>query len=55
VRCGATVKEISALEVVSEMVRLKSEVPNKELERIDDYRERLAAGLASLKEKIQKG
>jgi len=55
VRCGATVKEISALEVVSEMVRLKSEIPNKELERIDDYRERLAAGLASLKEKRQEG
>jgi len=46
-----SVKEIGALEVVSEMVRLKSEVPNNELERIDDYRKRLAEGLDSLKER----
>jgi V/A-type H+/Na+-transporting ATPase subunit A len=46
---GATVKEIAALNVVSEMVRLKSEVPNKELERIDDYVKRLSQGLDSIK------
>ena len=51
VKGGVTVKEIGALEVVSEMVRLKSEVPNNQLERIDDYRTRLAQGLDSLKER----
>lgn len=53
VKGGVSVKEIAALDVVSEMVRLKSEVPNKELGRIDDYRERLAAGLDSLREKTR--
>ncbi|MDO9515238.1 MAG: hypothetical protein Q7J01_03950, partial [Syntrophales bacterium] len=51
VKGGTTTKEIAALEVVSEMVRLKSEIPNNELERIDDYRTRLAQGLDSLKER----
>jgi V/A-type H+-transporting ATPase subunit A len=51
VKGGTTAKEIAALDVVSEMVRLKSEIPNNELERIDDYRKRLAQGLDSLKER----
>lgn len=46
---GVTVKQIAALDVVSEMVRLKSEVPNRELGRFDDYSQRLAEGLESLK------
>jgi V/A-type H+/Na+-transporting ATPase subunit A len=46
---GVTVKEIAALDVVSEMVRLKSEVPNKELGLIDDYVKRLSQGLDSIK------
>ena len=40
-KAGVTVKQIAALDVVSEMVRLKSEVPNRELERIDAYGKRL--------------
>lgn len=48
-KAGVTVKEIAALDVVSEMVRLKSEVPNLELERIDAYGKKLAQGLDSLK------
>jgi len=51
VQGGTTVKELAALDVVSEMVRLKSEIPNTELERIDDYRTRLAQGLDSLKDR----
>lgn len=45
---GVTVKEIATLDVVSEMVRLKSEVPDRELDRIDAYRKRLAQCLDSL-------
>ncbi|HSD94010.1 MAG TPA: V-type ATP synthase subunit A [Syntrophales bacterium] len=48
-KTGVTVKQIAALEAVSEMVRLKSEVPNRELERIDAYGKRLAQSLDSLK------
>jgi V/A-type H+-transporting ATPase subunit A len=48
-KTGVTVKQIAALEAVSEMVRLKSEVPNRELERIDTYGKRLAQSLDSLK------
>jgi V/A-type H+/Na+-transporting ATPase subunit A len=49
VREGVPVKDIAALEVVSEMVRLKSEIPNQDLSRIDDYVERLKQALAALK------
>jgi len=52
VQAGISVKDIAALDVVSEMVRLKSEVPNKETERIEEYGKRLALGLDSLKESI---
>jgi V/A-type H+-transporting ATPase subunit A len=48
-KTDVTVREIAALDVVSEMVRLKSEVPNSELDRIDAYGKRLAQGLNSLK------
>ena len=44
-KAGATVKEIAALDVVSEMVRLKSEIPNRELDRIEEYGKRLSQGL----------
>lgn len=52
VQAGVSVKDIAALDVVSEMVRLKSEVPNKESERIEEYGTRLALGIDSLKESI---
>jgi len=49
VREGVPVKEIAALEIVSEIVRLKSEIPNKENSRIDEYIKRLEQTLAMLK------
>ncbi len=52
VQAGISVKDIAALDVVSEMVRLKSEVPNNETERIEEYGKRLALGFDSLKESI---
>jgi V/A-type H+-transporting ATPase subunit A len=52
VQAGISVKDIAALDVVSEMVRLKSEVPNNETERIEEYGKKLALGLDSLKESI---
>ncbi len=50
VHAGMNVKDIAALDVISEMVRLKSEIPDKQIERIDEYRERLLSRLDSLKE-----
>ncbi len=52
VQLGFLVKEIAALDVVSEMVRLKSEIPNNEVEKIDEYNVRLSLGLDSLKEHL---
>ncbi|MCE5275035.1 MAG: V-type ATP synthase subunit A [Syntrophaceae bacterium] len=49
-QAGFSVKDISALDVVSEMVRLKSEIPNQEARRIDEYGIRLGQRLDSLKE-----
>jgi V/A-type H+/Na+-transporting ATPase subunit A len=46
---GVAVKEITGLSVISEMVRLKSEVPNLELARFDAYGKKLSLGLDSLK------
>jgi V/A-type H+-transporting ATPase subunit A len=46
---GVSVKDIAALDVVSEIVRLKSEIPNQDLEKIDAYVQRLEQGLAALK------
>jgi V/A-type H+-transporting ATPase subunit A len=46
---GVTVKEIAALDAVSEIVRLKSEVPNQELDRCVLHSERLAQCLDALK------
>jgi V/A-type H+-transporting ATPase subunit A len=48
VRAGVSVKEIAALDVVSEIVRLKSEIPNTELAKIDTYMKRLEQALAAL-------
>ncbi|MFZ7111518.1 MAG: V-type ATP synthase subunit A [Desulfatiglandales bacterium] len=48
-KSGVTVREVAALDVVSEMVRLKSEVSNRESEQIDAYGKRLVQGLNSLK------
>ncbi len=47
VQAGRSVKEIAALDVVSEIVRLKSEIPNRHLEKIDDYIKRLERALSS--------
>ncbi|MBN2299228.1 MAG: hypothetical protein JXM72_11565, partial [Deltaproteobacteria bacterium] len=52
IQAGISTKEIASLDVVSEMVRLKSEVPNNEAETIDEYAKRLSSGLDSLKELI---
>ena len=49
VRAGAAVKDIAALDVVAQIVRLKSEIPNQELDKIDEYMKRLEQKLASLK------
>ncbi|KQC07268.1 MAG: ATP synthase subunit A [Smithella sp. SDB] len=46
---GVSVKNIATQDVVSEIVRLKSEVPNKELTEIDAYMKRLEQTLATLK------
>ncbi|MHB8139368.1 MAG: V-type ATP synthase subunit A [Smithellaceae bacterium] len=48
VHAGVSVKEIAALDVVSEIVRLKSEIPNMELAKIDAYMKRLEQALALL-------
>jgi V/A-type H+/Na+-transporting ATPase subunit A len=45
VHAGLTVKDIAGLDVVSEIVRLKSEISNKELDKIDVYVKRLEDGL----------
>lgn len=47
-KAGVTVKQIAALDGVSGMVRLKSEIPDKELERIDAYSKKLALSLDAL-------
>ncbi len=49
VREGVPVKDIAGLDVVSEIVRLKSEIPNQELVRIDEYVKRMEQGLSALK------
>ncbi len=46
---GISVKDIGKLDIVSEMVRLKSAVPNKDLVEIDDYLKRLERGLTTIK------
>ena len=53
VREGVPVKDIAALDVVSEIVRLKSEIPNQELVRIDEYVKRMEQGLSALKSPSQ--
>lgn len=53
VREGLPVKDIAALDVVSEMVRLKSEIPNQELERMDEYAKRMDKGLSALKPQLK--
>jgi V/A-type H+-transporting ATPase subunit A len=52
VQAGISTKDIASLELVSEMVRLKSEVPNKDAETIDEYAKKLSAELDSLKELV---
>jgi len=52
IHAGLGVKDISGLDVVSEMVRLKSDVPNTEVGLIDEYGGRLSKALGSLKERV---
>jgi V/A-type H+-transporting ATPase subunit A len=49
VHAGLTVQDIAALDVVSEILQLKSQIPDQELEKIDRYQKRLEQGLAALK------
>jgi V/A-type H+/Na+-transporting ATPase subunit A len=53
VREGVPVKDIAERDVVSEIVRLKSEVPNQELFRIDEYVKRMEQGISALKSPLQ--
>lgn len=53
VHAGVPVRDIAALAVVSEIVRLKSEISNRELSGIDEYMQRLEQGLAALKSPLQ--
>jgi len=53
VREGVPVKDIAERDVVSEIVRLKSEIPNQELARIDEYVKRMEQGLSALKSPSQ--
>ncbi len=55
VQTGISVKDIAALDAVSEMVRLKSEIPNAAIDRIDTYRTRLEQALAALGTKANGG
>jgi V/A-type H+-transporting ATPase subunit A len=55
VKKGVAVKEIAALDAVSEIVRLKSEVPNHEPDRIDAYLKQLALQLDSLQDRAKTG
>ena len=48
VKKGITVKQIAAVNEVSEMVRLKSEVSNREPERFDHFTEKLMQSLNRL-------
>ncbi|MEN6330989.1 MAG: V-type ATP synthase subunit A [Smithella sp.] len=48
VHAGISIKNIASLDVVAEMVRLKSEIANKELAKIDEYIKKLEMGLAAL-------
>ena len=48
VRAGVSVKEIAALEEASRLVRLKSEISNQDIGKIDEYMNRLEQKLASL-------
>ncbi|MBP7231001.1 MAG: V-type ATP synthase subunit A [Syntrophaceae bacterium] len=48
IQAGLNVKDIAALSVISEIVRLKSEISNRELEKIPDYRKRLESALQDL-------
>ena len=52
VYAGMTTQDIASLEVVSEIVRLKSEVPNKDVHMIGEYEKRLERGLDSLREEL---
>ncbi|PKN19650.1 MAG: V-type ATP synthase subunit A [Deltaproteobacteria bacterium HGW-Deltaproteobacteria-6] len=49
VHAGITVKDIAALDVVARIVRLKSEISNQDIGKIDEYQRMLEQKLASLK------
>lgn len=49
VQAGISVKEIAALDAVSEVVRLKSDVPDNQTEQIDEFAKRLVRGFEALR------
>ena len=49
VQAGISVKEIAALDVFSEVVRLKSDVPNNRTEQIGEFVKELSRGFEALK------
>ncbi len=49
VQAGVQIKDIANLSTVADIVRLKSEIPNQELEQLDKYAKRLEAELTALK------
>ncbi len=50
--CGLELSKLQSLDAVSEMVRLKSEIGNDEIEKIDAFIQRLESSLNSLKEEV---
>jgi len=50
--CGLELSRLQSLDAVSEMVRLKSEIGNDEIEKIDAFIQRLESELNSLKEEV---
>lgn len=50
--CGLELSKLQSLDAVSEMVRLKSEIGNDEIEKIDAFIQRLDSKLNSLKEEV---
>lgn len=48
VHAGVNIKDIAELPIVADIVRLKSEIPNQELDRLDEFAKKLESELAKL-------
>ena len=55
IQAGLVLRDITDLETVSEIVRIKSEIPDGALDLIDDYEQRLLKELESAKELVLGG